>query len=254
MDSTTTAPLDLVVMAQQIQALTANVSFPATLKGVARVWFRKLPATTIANFDQLSDSFVHHFIGSQHHKRPISYLLTVKQQEGETLREYVKHFNKVVLEIDEADVQVIMTNFQAGLNNPDLIFYQGKTSPTSMMDLLFKAQKYMNGEDALTAKGLKGKRKKEESVESQGKKKDRKDNLSEAKASKSGPKASSKKKLNFTPLLMPVDKILMQIKDDPALKWPKPLSSSSKWKDLKKYCWFHKDHGHYTDECQDLKE
>ena len=33
-----------------------------------------------------------------------------------------------------------------------------------------------------------------------------------------------------------------------------PLSSSSKKRDLKKYCQFHKDHGHYTEECRDLKE
>lgn len=38
-------------------------SFPATLKGAARVWFSKLPASSIANFKQLSDSFVRHFIG-----------------------------------------------------------------------------------------------------------------------------------------------------------------------------------------------
>ena len=55
-----------------------------------------------------------------------------------------------------------MTTFQAGLNNPDLIFSLGKTSSTSMTDLLFKAQKYMNGEDALTGKGLMGRWKKEE--------------------------------------------------------------------------------------------
>ena len=77
--------------------------FSATLRGVAWVWFSKLPTTSIANFDKLSDSFFRHFIGGQCHKRPTSYLLTVKQQEGETLREYVKRFNKVVLEIDEAD-------------------------------------------------------------------------------------------------------------------------------------------------------
>ena len=53
---------------------------------------------------------------------------------------------------------------------------------------------------------------------------------------------------------MPIDKILMHIKDEPGLKWPKPLSSSSKKRDLKKYCRFHKDHGHYTNECRDLKE
>ena len=55
--------------------------------------------SSIVNFEQLSDSFVHHFIGGQRHKRPTSYLLTVRQQEEESLRDYVKRFNKVVLEI-----------------------------------------------------------------------------------------------------------------------------------------------------------
>ena len=53
-------------------------SFPATLRRAARVWFSKLPASSIANFEQLSDSFVRHFIGRQRHKRPTSYLLTVR--------------------------------------------------------------------------------------------------------------------------------------------------------------------------------
>ena len=77
-----------------------------------------------------------------------------------------------------------------------------------MTDLLFKAQKYMNGKDALAAKGLTRKRKKEEPSDPQGKKKDRKDHSLESKASKSSPKVS-KKRLNFTPLVMLADKILM---------------------------------------------
>ena len=121
-----------------------------------------------------------------------------------------------------------MTTFQAGLNNLDLILSLRKTPPTSMMDLLFKAQKYMNGEDALTVKGLTGKWKKEETAESQGKKRDRRDIFTDAKASESSLETLSKKKLNFTPLLMLVNKILVQIKDEPALKWPKPLSLPSK--------------------------
>ena len=81
-----------------------------------------------------------------------------------------------------------MTTFQAGLNNPDLVFSLGKTPPTSMTDFLFKAQKYMNGKDALAAKGLMRKRKKEEPSDPQGKKKDRKDHSLESKASKSSPR------------------------------------------------------------------
>ena len=71
-----------------------------------------------------------------------------------------------MFEIDEPDNQVIMMTFQAGLNNLYLVFSLGKTPPTLMTDLLFKAQKYMNGKNTLTAKGLMGKRKKEENAES----------------------------------------------------------------------------------------
>ena len=53
---------------------------------------------------------------------------------------------------------------------------------------------------------------------------------------------------------MHVDKILTQIKDEHYLKWPRPLHSSPNVRDKNKYCRFHKDHGHYTKDCQDLKE
>ena len=53
---------------------------------------------------------------------------------------------------------------------------------------------------------------------------------------------------------MPIDQILMQIKDNRQLKWPKPLNGSLSAQNKKKYYHFHWDHGHYTDECKDLKE
>ena len=53
---------------------------------------------------------------------------------------------------------------------------------------------------------------------------------------------------------MPVDKILTQIKDEHYLKWPRPLHLSPNVRDKNKYCRFHKDHGHNTEDCRDLKE
>ena len=53
---------------------------------------------------------------------------------------------------------------------------------------------------------------------------------------------------------MPVDKILVQIKDEHYLKWPRPLHSSPNMRDKKKYCRFHRDHGHLTEECRDINE
>ena len=60
--------------------------------------------------------------------------------------------------------------------------------------------------------------------------------------------------VKFTPLIMPVGKILTQIKDDHYLKWPRPLHSSPNVRDKNKYCRFHKDHGHNTEDCKDLKK
>ena len=58
----------------------------------------------------------------------------------------------------------------------------------------------------------------------------------------------------ITPLVMPVDKILMQIKGDHHLKWPKPIQSSPNVRDKRKYYYFHMDHGYYIEDCRDLKE
>ena len=54
--------------------------------------------------------------------------------------------------------------------------------------------------------------------------------------------------VKFTPLVMLVDKILVQIKDEHYLKWPRPLHSSPNIQDKKKYYWFHKDHDHYIED------
>ena len=62
------------------------------------------------------------------------------------------------------------------------------------------------------------------------------------------------KTVKFTPLVMPIDKILAQIKDEHYPKWPGSLHSSPNVRDKNKYCRFHKDHGHYTEDCRDLKE
>jgi len=60
--------------------------------------------------------------------------------------------------------------------------------------------------------------------------------------------------VKFTHLVMLVDKILAQIKDEHYLKWPRPLHSSPNVRDKTKYCRFHMDHGYYTEDYKDLKE
>ena len=46
----------------------------------------------------------------------------------------------------------------------------------------------------------------------------------------------------------------MQIKDDPSLKWPEKMKGDPNKRNRNKYCRFHRDHEHDTDECFDLKQ
>ena len=125
--------------------------FPTTLKGVAWEWFNKLPTSSIDNFEQLSNSFVHHFVDGQHPKRIADHLLTIKQREKETLRSYLTHFTRGMLEVDEMDDKVQLTTFKAGLKSRDFVASLTKNPPKTMAEALLKAQKYMNAEEALAA-------------------------------------------------------------------------------------------------------
>ena len=139
-------------------------SFPTTLKGAVREWFTKLPTSSIDNFEQLSSSFLRHFVGGQRPKRPVDHLLTIKQGENETLRSYVTRFTRRILEVDEANDKVQLTIFKAGLKSREFVVSLEKNPPKTMTEMLLKTQKYMNAENALAAiKGVeKPKEKKKE--------------------------------------------------------------------------------------------
>ena len=92
----------------------------------------------------------------------------------------------------------------------------------------------MNAEDALAIVGEESMPKERESAreDRRGRKRERKDR----QASFDGNKRRDDKILEtvkFTLLVMPVDKILVQIKDDHHLEWPKSLHSSPNVRDKK---------------------
>ena len=129
-------------------------AFPTTLKGLARVWFSKLTPNTVSIFKKLSGYFVTHFIGGQRYKRSLASLLNIKQREDESLRSYVTRFNKEVLLIVEANNKVLVIAFTNGLQSREFLFSIYKNDLKTMANMLYKATKYMNAEDAvITRKG-----------------------------------------------------------------------------------------------------
>ena len=76
-------------------------------------------------------------------------MLTIKQGEKETLRSYVTHFTREILEVDKADDKVQLITFKAGLKSREFVVSLAKNPLKMMAEILLKAQKYMNAEDAL---------------------------------------------------------------------------------------------------------
>ena len=153
------------------------------------------------------------------------------------MRLYVKCFTHETLEVDEADDKVQLTTFKVGLRSKDLVASLTKNPPKTMAEMLLKAQKYMNVEDALAAikdieKPGDGIRRKDD--ERRGQKRERPDRRNNDRARRKDDR--SPRTVKFTPLIMPVDKILTQIKDDHYLKWPRPLHSSLNVRNKNKYC------------------
>ena len=67
------------------------------------------------------------------------------------MRSYVKRFTRETLEVDKADNKVQLMTFKAGLKSREFVVSLAKNPHKTMAEMLLKAQKYMNAEDALAA-------------------------------------------------------------------------------------------------------
>ena len=77
--------------------------------------------------------------------------MNIKQWEDETLRSYITRFNKEAFSIDEADNKILVATFMNRLRKSKFLFSLYKNDPKTMSNVLYKATKYMNAEDALLA-------------------------------------------------------------------------------------------------------
>ncbi|XP_075638366.1 uncharacterized protein LOC142610440 [Castanea sativa] len=207
--------------------------FPTTLRGLARVWFSKLTLNSISTLKELSAQFASHFIGGHRYKKSTACLMNIRQREDEMLRSYITRFNKEALSIDEAYDKILVAAFTNELRKGKVLFSLYKNNPKTMSDVLYRATKYMNAEDALLAREEKPrKRERPEDVrQEKGRKVMRTGDRREDRRSKT----PSVRFANFTPLNVPIDQVLMQIKDEGLLTFPGKLKGDPNKRSKDKY-------------------
>ena len=143
-----------------------------------------------------------------------------------------------------------------------------------MVEVLAKAEKYINDEEALISKKESSSTHKEKSRtdRQQGRSLKRQRNLeiSPKKDIEQSPKRreSVRDRLGpphpelrqrysprrFTPLMATVSQVLREVQHEQFLRCPSQMRSNPTKRDNTRYCEFHRDHGHRTDDCIQLRK
>ncbi|PIN07760.1 hypothetical protein CDL12_19678 [Handroanthus impetiginosus] len=199
--------------------------FANTFGEDAQLWFNQLPPRCIHSFSQFRDLFMHQFNSSKRFRKISFTLYNVRQGDDELLRDYVRRFTAVVLEVPGAHKEVLVNSFVNGLTKGPF-FATLVTDPVEDYDeLLARAEKFINLEEAVKIK----------------------------RADREKMKGKKEEMDRFTPLKVPRSQVLMEIGATNLLKRPFRASQGPTKPKSDKFCQFHNDYGHDTDECAHLR-
>ncbi|XP_039146851.1 uncharacterized protein LOC120284114 [Dioscorea cayenensis subsp. rotundata] len=221
------------------------IAFPLTLTEHARIWFNNLKEGSISNFNQLRKEFIDAFLINARRKKDASYLLTIKQDEKESLKDYVERFRAATLEVQDLQATVAVSGMLQGTRSRDFQKSLSLDQPLTLGDLFNRANKFILSEDVMRHINT-GNRDK--------KRKDRDETNFEGRRTGRGNEHGQIPKLkfeNFTPLSQPCSTILASIEGSGLLTFP-PKANKTMGKFTDPYCRFHKTHGYSTDRCREL--
>ncbi|XP_075481138.1 uncharacterized protein LOC142521849 [Primulina tabacum] len=122
--------------------------FLTTLVDSAQRWFEGLAPQSIHSFKDFQKVFLHHFSSSKKYKKTAFSLFEVKQSPEESLRAYIRRFNRVALDVPTCATETKTTAFTQGLREGEFFRSLTKKVPGDFENLLSRAEKYISIEEA----------------------------------------------------------------------------------------------------------
>ena len=206
-------------------------AFSLTLTGAAGRWYRKLRPGSISSFAQLSQIFINQFAGDRDHQLPSTHLLSVKQRKYESLKDYITRFNKEAVRVENYTDIVALTAIMAGLQPGKFHYSLAKNPPRTFTELLSRAQKYSNADELTNVKRW---------ADSDSQRVGDKRNKLRTKKKWVGHKTKVQefhrgRFWGYTPLVLPREQVLMQIRNQDLLRKPKYIKAAPNRRDMSKY-------------------
>ncbi|XP_038708556.1 uncharacterized protein LOC120003613 [Tripterygium wilfordii] len=193
------------------------------------LWYLNLPEGQITSFTQLADAFVEQFASSRKIIPTSDDLYRLQQKQGESLRSFLTRFNKEKLEIPGCLDEITINAFRMALLPGSKLYGKLTRYPCKSFQ------------------------------EVQTKKSEQKQISSEApRYPRRDPKPIDFKKKPRSPeynLVIPPNEVLSVLKKmGDAVRWPDKVRKPLDQRDTSKWCEFHNDYGHTTDDCFTLKK
>ncbi|XP_057443845.1 uncharacterized protein LOC130735999 [Lotus japonicus] len=115
---------------------------PSTFRSAAKEWFTNLPPGSIAKFRDFSSKFLDHFSA-----RTIEDLFDIRQEERETLKQYVKRYSAISARFEELQPRVCVCAFKGGLSRGEFYCELSRELTCSMVEVRARAQDYILKEE-----------------------------------------------------------------------------------------------------------
>ncbi|XP_061372944.1 uncharacterized protein LOC133315354 [Gastrolobium bilobum] len=234
--------------------------FETTLTGQAMTWISRLTRKLIDSFDDLARTFRLNFATSKVHQMPPYTLGRIRQKENESLRKYLDRFKDASLKVRGLTEAVHLHLIISGLDGDSPLARSIYKNPVNdLEEFRRRSDKYIDVEDMQkvyvesrgrnpTRRSPSKKNNKERDQKGSKKGKDSHDKRSDDRSPR-------RKYDDYTPLNMSRSRIWKEVAQTEMrnVERPRPLKAKSGI-DRNKYCAFHDQNGHITDDCWDLRD
>ncbi|GJX68611.1 hypothetical protein Tco_0304338 [Tanacetum coccineum] len=168
----------------------------------------------------------------------------IKQRDGETIEEFMERFKVETGRMKGAPECMWISGFMHGVNNPELRKCLNKHVPKTMEEMMITTTAFIRGEATAI-----GKKKGHTSWRTHDQSKW---HASERRSDFRGQPMEGRGSSKFTPLTRTTKEILAT--EAGKFKPPPPMVTPVEKRSSNKFCDFHNDKGHNTDECMQLKK
>ncbi|KAL0381132.1 UNVERIFIED_CONTAM: hypothetical protein Sangu_0177500 [Sesamum angustifolium] len=212
--------------------------FRTTLSKRALAWFKQLSVGTISILEQLTQRFLHHFSMNKRVPKTAAFLFTIRQRENEPLRDYMQRFIEAVHEVPHINHELLASIIHKILGKESI----AAKPPSTMEDLLMRSQKYIRIEESNSSDPSPGVKRKGREEEKEPRKKEERKHVPPTGFT------------YYTPLNASRGEILIVAEQQGLINQrPRKMKDNPKRLKSDKYCRFHRDRGHTTEECLHLK-